>query len=296
MKIFKTMEQEILKYCQKQYNETYTKTKRQLEAEALENSRSNKINDTMAKKIETSAQLLAIKATIISGRLLYPHNIPLLWASIYRAHLYRKSGISDPDVVTKVIMAEQSWRASSGHAFEYMTKELANLALYGTPIRFLLQRDLTDLIREGKLANEERDLVWLQAQTSTDNFDLYTVGEDDSKLYCFGCVQCKTSIRDRVSRDRELSSHAMMAFFWSVSFVIDGTQLTTPKYIAMANGGTETFKTNGWHALYDLSATIPGDRIYALDMDFNIIRDHAQQAFHAWRTQRQWFTAEWRAQ
>lgn len=289
------MEKEIFKYCQKRYNEAYKKAKRKLEDEALKGSKSNTVAQAVLAKIETQAQLQAIKATMIDGRLLYPHNIPLLWASIYRAHLYRKSGISNPDVVSKVIAAEQSWRSSSGHAFEYMTKDLANLALDGTPVRFLLQRDLNDLVSAGKLANEERDLVWLQAQISTDNFDLYAVGEDNGRLYCFGCVQCKTSIRDRVSRDRELSSHAMKAFFWSVSFVIDGTHLTTPKYTAMANGGTETFKTNGWHALYDLSATIPGDRIYALDMNFDIICDHAQQAFQAWRTQRQWFTAEWKA-
>lgn len=52
---------------------------------------------------------------------------------------------------------------SNSHAFEYMTKKLANLALCNTPIKFLLQRD--------------------------------------------------SSIRDRVSRDRELSSEAMRAFF-----------------------------------------------------------------------------------
>ena len=30
-------------------------------------------------------------------------------------------------------------------------------------------------------------------------------------------------------------------------------------------------------------------------MDFEILRNHALQAFDAWRTQRQWFTNEWKA-
>jgi hypothetical protein len=152
------------------------------------------------------------------------------------------------------------------------------------------------LIRDGELANEVRDISWLKEQVSTDNYDLYAVGTVDDKNYCFGCIQCKTSIRDRVSRDRELSSTAMSAFFWSISLVIDGTQLKTPKYTNMVNGGTTTFVNNGWHGMYDLSATIPCNRIYALDMDFKIIRNHAVQAFNAWRTQRQWFTNEWKAE
>lgn len=289
------MEKEIYDYCLSRYNKSYQNYVRSLEKEAINKSKTQKISDSAAKKIETTAQLEAIKDTMIDGRLIYPKHIPLLWANIYKAHLFRKSGISDPTVVANVIAAEQSWRASSGHAFEYMTKELANLALTDTPIRFLLQKDLNNLIRDHELANEVRDISWLKEQVSTDNYDLYAVGKVEDKTYCFGCVQCKTSIRDRVSRDRELSSTAMSAFFWSISLVIDGTLLKTPKYTNMVNGGTTTFTANGWHGMYDLSATVSGDRIYALDMNFEIIKKHALQAFDAWRTQRQWFTNEWKA-
>ena len=190
---------------------------------------------------------------------------------------------------------DQSWKASSGHAFEYMTKELANLALYGTSIKFLLQKDLNTLLKAGELANDPRDIAWLEKQVDVDNFDLFVVAEKDEHTYCFGCVQCKTSIRDRVSRDRELSSEAMRAFFWSISMVLDGTQLKTPKYVAMVNGGQTTFKDNGWHGMYDMSNTIPGGRIYNLDMDFAIIKNHAMQAYKSWSEQRQWFTNSWMA-
>ena len=289
------MKEDIFDYCLAKYNYIYKATKQQLEDEIIRSSRNHTVSATKAKEIETASQLQAIKETMKEGRLIYPKNIPTLWANIYKAHLYRKSGISDPEVVSSVIAADQSWKSSSGHAFESMAKEIANLALDNTNLRFLLQRDLHDLIRDGKLSNEVRDISWLKEQVDTDNYDLYAVGQVNNDIYCFGCIQCKTSIRDRVSRDRELSATAMKAFFWSISLVIDGTQLMTPKYVNMVNGGTTTFEKNGWHGMYDLSHTIPGGRIYDLDMDFEILRNHALQAFDAWRTQRQWFTNEWKA-
>lgn len=289
------LEEKIFDYSLSQYNSVYQETKNRLEENAIANAKSKTISVSKGEEIEKTAQLEAIKSTITSGRLIYPDNIPTLWKSIYKAHLYRKSGISDPEIVANAISAEQSWRASSGHAFEFMTKELANIALSNTHIQFVLQKDLNILIRENKIANEVRDISWLREQVSTDNYDLYAVGYDGEDLYCFGCIQCKTSIRDRVSRDRELSSVAMKAFFWSISLVIDGTQLKTPKYTNMVNGGTTTFENNGWHGMYDLSGTIPCGRIYKLDVDFEIIKKHAIQAFNSWRKQRQWFTHEWLA-
>lgn len=43
---------------------------------------------------------------------------------------------------------------SSGHAFEEMVKELASLALHGTGVEIILQRDLNTLIKADELANE----------------------------------------------------------------------------------------------------------------------------------------------
>ena len=286
-------EDEIYEYSKKHYTEVYDKVCKQLKEKATGKTSNCRFPASKQKEIENSAQLEAIKCTMIEGRKLFPNDIPLLWNSIYRVHLFRKSGISDITVLNNAIAAAQSWKASSGHAFEYMTKELANLALYDTPIRFLLQKDLSTLLKAGELANDPRDIAWLEKQVEVDNFDLFVVAEKDDETYCFGCVQCKTSIRDRVSRDRELSSEAMRAFFWSISLVLDGTQLKTPKYIAMVNGGQTTFRDNGWHGMYDLSNTIPGGRIYTLDMDFAIIKNHALQAYKAWSEQRQWFTNNW---
>ena len=85
------MEEEIYRFCLDQYNETYLRTKERLELDAITNSSNHCITSSAAKKIETASQLEAIKTTMIEGRLLYPNNIPLLWASIYKAHLYSKS-------------------------------------------------------------------------------------------------------------------------------------------------------------------------------------------------------------
>ena len=291
-----TKEEKIYEYSKKYYTDIYDAEYKRLEGKNCESSKSKKVPTAKLKDIEHAAQLEAIKCTMIEGRKLFPNDIPLLWNSIYRVHLFRKSGISDINVLNNAIAAAQSWKSSSGHAFEYMTKELANLVLADSPIKFLLQKDLSTLLKAQELANDPRDIAWLEKQVGVDNFDLYVVAEKDDKTYCFGCVQCKTSIRDRVSRDRELSAEAMQAFFWSISMVLDGTQRKTPKYIAMVNGGQTTFADNGWHGMYDMSGTIPCDRIYALDVDFAILRNHAMQAYKAWSEQRQWFTKDWKAE
>lgn len=295
-----TLEEEIFQFSKNSYIAVYNSTKDELEKRVLRNSKRRAISKTNVEKIETEAQLNAIKSSFINGREKYPDNVELLWASIYKAHLYRKSGISNPVIVQNAISAEQSWRASSGHAFEYAIKELTQLALHDTEIEFVLQKDLSRLLNNNELSNEERDLIFLREQVRADNFDLFTIAKDKNnagKFLCFGCVQCKTSIRDRVSRDRELSATAMRCFFWSITFVVDGSMLHG-KYIDMVNGNSKegsTFKQNGWHGMYVFSAKEANDRIYPMIGDFALLRNHTLQAYAAWSRQRQWFTNSWKA-
>lgn len=253
------MEDELLDYSKKEYNKVFKKTYNDLLANAQK--RFGKITDSQIGEFEKVAQLEAIKVTMVKGRKLYPNNIPLLWASIYKAHLYRKSGISNPEIVAKAIQAEQSWRASSGHAFEAMVKELGSLSLAGTNIRYVLQKDLNILLKANELANQPTDIAWLKSQVKGSVFDVYVIAdikvinEDtndvEEKPVCFGCVQCKTSIRDRVSRDIVPSREAMASNFWSIGFVLDGTLFEVPKYKNMVNGNPESeFKKNGWHGMY----------------------------------------------
>ena len=177
--------------------------------------------------------------------------------------------------------------------FAEMVKELASLALYGTDVEIILQRDLNTLIKANELANEPRDISWLKEQIKANIFDLYGVLTIDDKKYCFGCVQAKTSIRDRVTRDREPSIHAMQSFFWSVVFVLDGDFLRLPKFVSMINGGSEEFHENGWHGMYVLSVKETDKRIYPLTMDFEIFKCHALQASEQWQKRRQWFDSKW---
>ena len=181
-------------------------------------------------------------------------------------------------------------------SFEKVICRLANLKLVDTHINFLLQRDLNILIKANELANEPRDIAWLEKKIKSDTFDLYVINIKDGKTYCVGCCQCKTSIRDRVTRDREPSIEAMKCFFWSIAFVLDGTMLNVPKYIDMVNGNPNSdYAKNGWHGLYDLSSSKNNDRIYALDINFDILRNHTIKAVEYWHTQRQWFNQDWRA-
>lgn len=298
------MEYKILDYCKKQYNTTFEKTLKSLTTKT--NKRSGKVSDSKKEDFEKIAQLEAIKVTMIEGRKLYPNNIPLLWASIYKAHLYRKSGIGDPEVVAKAIQAEQSWRASSGHAFEAMVKELGSLALAGTNIRYVLQKDLNILLKAKELVNQPTDIAWLKSQVKGSVFDVYVVADIkvineetnkvEEKPICFGCVQCKTSIRDRVSRDIVPSREAMASNFWSIGIVLDGTMIEVPKYKNMVNGNPESeFKKNGWHGMYVLSFKDNIDRIYGVDLELNIIREHTIKAFNCWHKDRMGLVPEWRA-
>ncbi len=300
------MKDKIYEYCRKKYNDFYQSKYAELKAAAIRRSRTHTLSDSKVEEIESVSQLQAIKNAMIEGRKVYPNQVPLLWSCIYKAHLYRKSGISDPEVVANAIQAEQSWRASSGHAFEEMIKELGTQSVSGTNIKFILQKDLNILLKANALANQPTDVAWLEKQVKGSVFDVYVIADigviDDNteqvvqKPICFGCVQCKTSIRDRVSRDIVPSKEAMLSKFWSIGFVLDGTMFSTPKYKNMANGNMKSeFKKNGWHGMYVLSSVTNDDRIYGVDLDFNLVREHTMKAFSDWHRDRMGFSQEWRA-
>lgn len=300
------MKDNIFEYCKAMYEKSYKAVKAKLEKEALSSSKKKEVSESKQKDIETTSQLQAIKTTMLEGRKIFPSQIPQLWNGIYKAHLYRKSGISDPAIVAKAILAEQSWRASSGHAFEEMVKELGTLALAGTNIKYILQKDLNTLLKAKELGNTPTDIAWLEKQIKGSIFDAYVIadtkvlnednGEIETKPICFGCVQCKTSIRDRVSRDIVPSREAMDGKFWSIGFVLDGTMFSVPKYKNMVNGNADSeFKRNGWHGMYVLSTDESIDRIYGVDTDFNLIREHTLKAYEAWHKDRMGFGVSWRA-
>lgn len=195
-----------------------------------------------AGKDESFAQKKAIRDSTIEAMRTFQHVEPAeIWKAVYTAHIHRKSGIVDTEVIKQIVSAENSWKKSSGHAFEEMIKLLGNLVLEDKGITIHLQKELNHLIRDKEIHNEVRDISWLKEQITSSVFDLYISVLKDNKRYVFGCIQSKTSIRDRVTRDREPSMHAMEAFFWSTAIVLDGDFLKLPKFKAMVNGGTTEY-------------------------------------------------------
>lgn len=288
---------DIRDYCGKIYADTYIAERDRIKSEILSSSRSAKVSASKEEDIEAAAQKEAIKNATIEGVKHYPDaEASLIWRAVYEAHIHRKSGINDADTISKVISADQSWKKSSGHAFEELVKILGTAALQDSGIEIMLQRDLNTLIKAQELNNEPRDISWLKEQIKASAFDLYTVVHTpDGKQFCYGCIQSKTSIRDRVTRDREPSMQAMQSFFWSTIIVLDGDFLKTPKFISMVNGGMAEHVENGWHGMYVFSEQHSQDRIYSINLKFNNFKEHAVTAANYWLTQRQWFNAKWRA-
>lgn len=285
----------VKEFCRERYNNVYNAEKARLTQEGLSASRTGRLSEEAESKIETTAQKEAIQQATIDSMRNFPDVEPAdIWKAVYEVHVHRKSGIDDAETIAKVISADQSWKKSSGHAFEEMIKFLASAALEGTGIQIVLQRDLNILIKAGEINNEPRDISWLKEQIRGGVFDLYAlVTREDGKTFCYGCIQSKTSVRDRVTRDREPSLQAMASYFWSTIIVLDGDFLRLPKFISMVNGGTTEHPTNGWHGLYVFSEQYSGGRIYPTDLNFKNFKEHAIEAAHYWLTQHQWFDHEW---
>ena len=284
------MKDKIFEYCKKAYIDTFN-------SEFEEYRKSHGGAKKILEEAERIAQKQAIKEALSKGVGNFPsEDVVTIWKNIYKVHIFRKSGLSsDEETIAKVISADQSWKKSSGHAFEGLVKEIANLSLTGTNIQVVLQKDLSLLLKAGELANEPRDIAWLEKMISGSIFDLYAIFDIEEKIYCYGCIQCKTSIRDRVTRDREPSIHAMQSFFWSVCIALDGEFLKLPKYNCMINGGSDEFPENGWHGMYVLSEIDEDNRLYHSNFDLDIFTKHAIEAAEYWKTQRQWFNQEWKA-
>jgi len=284
----------VAEFCCKTYTKTYAESVKAFSDEAKKGDPKKKLTDAVVECIEKAAQKEAIKTSFVDSLKKFKEvSASEIWSHIYESHMHRKSGVSDPLLIGRIVSADQSWKKSSGHAFEEMIKSLASEALTNDGIEIVLQRDLSTLIKADEIANEPRDLSWLREQIKSSVFDLYALIKKEDKTFCFGCIQSKTSIRDRVTRDREPSLHAMASFFWSTVIVLDGDFLRLPKFAAMVNGGTTEFPENGWHGLYELSGREERGRIYPLDLDFSLFRKHAIRAANQWLMQRQWFDHKW---
>ncbi len=272
-------------YCFSQYSSLFL---------AIYNSLPSKIKVEEKRRI---AQKQAIRETSIKAISTFPDIEPSdIWKTIYIAHVYNVSGINDSTLIDSVISADNSWKKSSGHAFEEMIKELGNLSLKEHNIEILLQRDLNALLVGGNISNEVRDISWLKEQIKSSVFDLYISIKEEDKFKVFGCIQSKTSIRDRVTRDREPSINAMKAYFLSIAIVLDGEFLKLPKFTNMVNGCSSEYDINGWHGMYVLSnKVINNGRIHSVDISMQKFVEDILKACDFWSKNRQWFDHNWKS-
>lgn len=117
-------------FCKEVYNNTFNST-----FQDLCQKHKSQPTEKIKKDFETAAQKEAIKQSIIQGLENFSQiNAADIWRAIYEIHVHHKSGIDNSEIIGKVVSADQSWKKSSGHAFEEMVKQLASLALEDSKI------------------------------------------------------------------------------------------------------------------------------------------------------------------
>lgn len=270
--------EECRKYYKRTYNREYKKCLR------------NRTSSSAVEEAERYAQKKSIQKTLIYGiENFSPANtVREIWGAIRKAHIQRKIGASygkrillDDTVAEGIFSAYQSWVKSSGHAFEEYIPHVLNTMLRPHHISVVLQKELTVMLNSDKtvIFNNTEQIAWLREQVDRDVFDLYAIQELNDEKYVFGCLQSKTSIRDRVTRDREPSQQAMEMCFWSIGVTLNGDFFKNEKFQDMVNGGTTSYPYNGWHGMYVIESPLYGGRIF----EFEKLVDHAANAALTWR-------------
>jgi len=254
-------------FCANKYSAIYN--------EYMTGKRDNKGNKAKARKA-------AIGGTALQALKAFPDINPEdIWHMISRMHMQEFAGVDlELDTLDAIVSARQSWVKSSGHAFEEMVKAECNKYLSGTNMKVLLQRDLSSLINANKVTNGSMDITWLKQQCKTDVFDLYVSRVEGDTYKIFGCIQAKTSVRDRVGRDLPASKVAMEKHFWSTIFIFDASFLHQPKFTAMVNGNInyDEYSTNGWHQAYSYDSSFNEDRIKYLGLNMEAFVSDAIRA------------------
>lgn len=266
-----------------------------------------KVTEESSESVKTTArreaQRDAVDATFINCLInFYPQvNEKEIWAAIGRVHKINLANMSElgidesiqQEIYNRCISAHQSWIKASGHSFERYIANLNNDILKKNEIRFILQAELTELIKKKVLKNTPEDIQGLKSWGK--DFDLYAIQTIHGNTRVFGCIQSKTSIRDRIGRDRAFSENAMDALFWSVAVTLDGDFLNMPEFIHMVNGGG-SYGTNSWHGMYAMSGiSNHNDRIYKTSEKLDIFIEHAIQASDQFIADRRMLGRMWKA-
>lgn len=247
------------------------------------------------------AQRKAIDKALVESLLKYSPQIPEsdIWNEIGMVHKLNVAQLDtfgipqdqQADIIERCLSAHQSWIKSSGHSFERYISNIESDILKKNEIRFILQSELTYMIRHNLLANTKDDINGLKSWGK--DFDLYAIQSVHGDTHVFGCIQSKTSIRDRVGRDVTFSRNAMDNLFWSVAVTLDGSFLSMPEFIHMVNGGG-SYKTNGWHGMYAMSGIEDANgRIYKVDDSMLLLINHAVSAAKQFISDRRRLNVDW---
>lgn len=263
----------------------------------------NKTTTASKQHARLAAQRKTIDKVLVESLLKFSPDISEseIWNEIGMNHKINVAGLSDfgiekdkqEEVIKRCLSAHQSWIKASGHSFERYISNIQSDELQKNEIRFILQSELTKMIKENVLTNTHEDIEGLSSWGK--DFDLYAIQVVHGDTHVFGCIQSKTSIRDRVGRDITFSHNAMTGLFWSVAITLDGNFLNMPEFIHMVNGGG-SYGKNGWHGMYAMSGIADTNgRIYKVDDSLGLFVQHAIEAAKQFIKDRRQLNENWKA-
>lgn len=281
-------------FCRDLYHKTYAL---QYEIEIQD-----KTTYAAIQSARLTAQRKAIDKALVEALLQYSPKISEsdIWEAIGITHKLNVAQLEDfgvleesqEGIMKRCLSAHQSWIKSSGHSFERYISITSNAELERNEIRFILQSELTRMIKQNELANTPEDIKGLQSWGK--DFDLYAIQTIHGETHVFGCVQSKTSIRDRVGRDVGFSHNAMDGLFWSTAITLDGSFLNMPEFVHMVNGGA-SYRSNGWHGMYAMSGIDnSNERIFKVDDSLSLFITHAIVAARQFISDRRKLNREWK--
>ena len=250
-------------YCEERYMEAWNLVTANIDVN---------ISDNKKTSIRREAQKNAIDKAFVECMAQFPEmEEEVLWSLISLAHKLNIAHLEEFEldrmqrfeVYSRCISAHQSWNKASGHSFERYISKISTPLMEENEVQFMLKSDVLKLIKANKIYNHEEDIDLIKEWN--DNFDLYAVQTNHGKPHIFGCIQVKTSIRDRVGRDDQFSKNAMEKNFWVAEAVLNGDFFYMPKYYAMVNGGSVTYPENNWHGVYVMAGIESSGRIYRDD-------------------------------
>ena len=280
-------------FCEQEYMKAWKSIIIEVDEDASESKK------TEARR---NAQRAAIDKAFLNSLIRFPkENEEVIWALISIAHKLNLAHLDEFHlkqeqrllVYERCISAHQSWNKASGHSFERFISSISTPLMEQNEIRFILKSEAIRMIKNGKMFNHPTDLHLIEEWN--DNFDLYAIQTNHGEAHIFGCIQVKTSIRDRVGRDDQFSKNAMESNFWVSEAVLNGDFFNMPKYYAMVNGGSITYPENNWHGVYVMAGVESDGRIYK-DVSFDKMALHAVKAAKCFGVNRASLTREWKAE